>query len=124
ISSLLEEYPKLTNQVPKEIKLLLKGKFYEDIFEDLKKSVLEIAPKPWQMTKQEFTNIEKGVVELLPIPPGRRERAIIHPSPKKKGYIQWSLIELNPKTGVWEPGSDIQFPDRQALRKHLEVIHG
>ena len=77
----------------------------------------------WRMTRQEFTNIEEGVVELLPIPPGRRERAVIHPSPKKRGYIQWSLIELNPRTGVWEPGSDIQFPDRQALRRHLEVIH-
>jgi len=77
----------------------------------------------WRMIRQEFTNIEKGVVELLPIPPGRRERAVIHPSPKKKGYIQWSLLELNPKTGIWEPGSDIQFPDRQALRRHLEVIH-
>jgi len=79
----------------------------------------------WQMTKEEFTNMQRGSVELLPIPlgKGKRERAVIHPSPKKKGYMQWSLIELNPKTGVWEPGSDIQFPDKQALRRHLEVIH-
>lgn len=84
---------------------------------------VELKKEPWRMTRQEFTNIEEGWIELLPIPPGRRERAVIHPSPKKKGYIQWSLIELNPKTGIWEPGSDIQFRNREELRKHLEIIH-
>lgn len=36
---LLEEHPELTKQVPKEMKLLLKGEAYEGIFEDLRKSL-------------------------------------------------------------------------------------